>query len=273
MDENNVYNRKPLGERNGIPYFSETDFYTENYEKISGDHMATFEKKGTNPNIEEGLWVEMEESTAALVRKYSKPGDKILDVGVGLGRLLSRFEDYERYGIDISWSYLDHTKNKGINVCFSRIEDMPYRKDFFDVITCTDVLEHVFDLNLALTKILEVLKPGGTLIIRVPYRENLALYLEPDYPYQYVHLRSFDENELTLLFTKIFNCKFLECGTTGYEEGGRTMRYITNHRKLTIATVVLSRILKILPRFLYRPIRNLLFFPIDINAALQKSDR
>lgn len=271
MNGRSLYNREPLGEHNGIPYFSATDFYIENYEKISKDHMAIFEKEGTNPNIEEGLWVEMENSTAALVRKYSKPGDKILDVGVGLGRLLSRFDNLQRYGMDISWDYLEFTKTKGIEVCFSRIEDMPYQKDLFDVITCTDVLEHVFDLNLALTKILEVLKPDGTLIVRVPYRENLELYLEHNYPYHYVHMRNFDEHGLELLFTRVLNCQFLEKVTAGYEEGTRTLRYITPHNRLAKIINLLTIIFKLFPKPLYRAARRLFYFPIEINVVVQKS--
>ena len=50
---------------------------------------------------------------------------------------------------------------------------MPYSDESFDVILCTDVLEHVIDLNLCVAKILSVLKKGGLLIIRVPNREDL----------------------------------------------------------------------------------------------------
>lgn len=233
--------------------------------------MEVYEKEGKNPNIGEELWVELENSTAALLNKYIQPGEKILDVGVGLGRLLSRFEHLQRYGMDISWSYLEHTKKTGIEVCFSRIEDMPYCKEYFDVITCTDVLEHVLDLNLALTKILEVLKPGGILIIRVPYRENLKLYLEADYPYRYVHLRNFDEDGLELLFTRIFNCQFLEAQTAGYLESFRGLKcMLPIPRWIRIAKAICTAS-KALSRSLYRKALRALYYPIDINVVVRKT--
>src|SRR4029078_9982758 len=97
-------------------------------------------------------------------------------------------------------------KRQGIEVCYSRIEDMPYTENTFDVITCTDVLEHVLDLNLCCSKILSVLKPGGVFIARVPVHEDLRRYLAPDFPYEFVHVRGFTEASLQLFFSRIMGC-------------------------------------------------------------------
>ncbi len=78
MDKD-YYARKPLGYRNGIPVFFREDEYTNNYERISKDHRAYFKEKDANPWMEEGLSVELEDSTAILVRAHSHPGDRILD--------------------------------------------------------------------------------------------------------------------------------------------------------------------------------------------------
>ena len=55
---------------------------------------------------------------------------------------------------------------------------MPYEDGFFDAIVACDVLEHVIDLNECCRQILRVLKPGGVLIVRVPFKEDLSPYLE-----------------------------------------------------------------------------------------------
>jgi SAM-dependent methyltransferase len=214
--EQDLYRRQPLELTNDIPVFSPTTEYTENYEKISGDHLQSIGEDGDNPFIPEALWVETEQSTEELIRQHAKPGDKILDVGVGLGRLLSRFPDMQRYGMDISFGYLAVAQREGIEVCYSLIEDMPYQSGLFDIVVVTDVLEHVLDLNLCCRKILDVLKSGGILIVRVPYREDLSGYLAPEYPYKYVHLRTFDEHFLHLHFDRVFGCKVLETRTAGY---------------------------------------------------------
>jgi len=210
-----LYSKKPLKMWNDVPVFSEMSDYIENYEKISFDHIDHFNKTGQNPFMEESYWKAIEESTKLLIDKYSSKGDKILDVGVGTGRLLETYKDLDKYGMDISTTYLNITKEKGINCCISLVEDMPYQDNYFDIITCTDVLEHVLDLNLAVKNILRVLKPGGKLIVRVPYREDISWYLGPECPYDYVHVRSFDENNLKGLFTKIFKTKILDWSTAG----------------------------------------------------------
>jgi ubiquinone/menaquinone biosynthesis C-methylase UbiE len=58
---------------------------------IASDHLAAARKLGQNPWIEESLWNEMERSTVKLIRKYTSPAQRILDVGVGLGRVLEGF--------------------------------------------------------------------------------------------------------------------------------------------------------------------------------------
>ena len=214
-----MYSSNKIKEIEGIPVFSEMDDYVQNYEEISNDHLNALKETGHNPFMKEEYWQELEESTKIIVDKYAVEGGKILDVGVGLGRLLSSINtDMEKYGMDISIPYLKEANKKGIKCCMSLIEDMPYEEETFDVIVSTDVLEHVLDLNLAVKKIFKVLKKGGVCIIRVPYRENLKSYLRDDCPYQYVHLRNFDENNLRSLFEKIFNFKVLEWETVGFVE-------------------------------------------------------
>ena len=264
-----IYAREPLEYREGVPIFSKSDWYTKNYEKISADHLSSLFQSGENPFIKEELWVELEDSTARLVTKYAKSGDTILDVGVGLGRLLSRFPTLQRYGMDISMSYLGIAKSKGINVCLADIEDMPYKIKLFDIVVCTDVLEHVIDLNYCLRNILDVLKAGGILIARVPYREDLSSYLQPDYPYEFAHLRNFDEHSLTLLFQRIFSrTKLLEWVTVGYVLGTSRLKYRLPFGELTFVRIV--RRVRLLSSALFKALVPRLFLPVEINVAVRK---
>ena len=136
----NCYKRKPIRIEDGMPIFSEVDHYVENYEKISKDHLAHYRVTGNNPFMDEIHWEEIENSTEKLILEYTdKSPCKILDVGVGMGRLLERLPGYERYGMDISKSYLSYSKDKGIDVCFSLIEDMPYKDDYFDMVISINI--------------------------------------------------------------------------------------------------------------------------------------
>lgn len=272
-DDKNVpdspFFKSPLSYRNSIPIFSESDEYIKNYEKISYDHVVSTVDGKSNPWIEESVWKESEDSTASLLKKYSKDGQRILDVGIGLGRLLSRFPNLERYGMDITFSYLVHSQTKGINVCFAKIEDMPYKEQYFDLIVCTDVLEHVFDLNLAVAKILSVLKKGGVIIVRVPNQEDLSQYLKPEYPYNFAHLRNFDENSLRLFFTKIFNCAFLEKSHAIFLPSTHKLKYkFPIGNSLIVKTVSAVRhVSKHLHHFLCK----VLFISTEINVVFRKA--
>jgi len=160
--------------------------------------------------MEEELWKRLERSTLGLLIKYCNEGGKVLDVGVGLGRLLDQVKDRERFGADLTFEYLEIAKSRGIEVCCASADDLPYKDAFFDAVVCTDVLEHVLDLNAAIRSMLRVLRNNGVLIVRVPDREDLSPYLAPAYPYRFAHLRNFDEPGLHLLLSRVFNCEFVE---------------------------------------------------------------
>lgn len=268
--QKDVYSREPIRFEGQIPVFFSSSEFTENYEKISEDHIAHMEKTGKNPFIREELWIELENSTKELILKYSN-GGAVLDIGVGMGRLLSLLPStFEKYGMDISNSYLKIAKTKNIEVCNSLIEDIPYKKGLFDIVICTDVLEHVLDLNLACQKILSVLKKGGYLIVRVPYREDLSRYLKPSYPYKYAHLRSFDEHSLIILFEKIFGCSVIEYHTAGHTVNRSLLKVkLPSFLKLLFCGAVYST--KFVTKIIYRLLLKMFFNPVEINVVIKKT--
>jgi SAM-dependent methyltransferase len=270
MTNGEIFRKEPIRFHDNIPVFSHLNEYTDNYRKISEDHLESLRRNGTNPFIPEDLWLEFEKSTIELIKKYSKQGNRVLDVGVGLGRLLSQFPHLERYGIDISFGYLQVAQSKGINVCYALVEDMPYREGLFDLVVCTDVLEHVLDLNLCCARILSVLKKGGILIIRVPFRENLSQYLEVTYPYKYVHLRNFDVYSLRLLFERIFGCEYIEMATAGYTPGTNRLRYPVPFQKVNVIACRFISGIKTIYKPAYELLLKKLYDPVEINIVVRK---
>ena len=209
------YDKAPIKySETGIPIFSSEDDYTTNYEKIATDHLVVERETSKNPWITDELRIQFEESTYALVKKHlsdsRNSGIKVLDVGVALGRLLDMVDGVEKFGVDISMGYLEIAQKKGIEVCCARAEELPYKKCYFDMVICTDVLEHVFNLNRTVESLLSVIKPGGILIVRAPLNELLRGYFDDEYPYEYVHMRTFDLWSLKALFEKIYKQRILE---------------------------------------------------------------
>lgn len=203
------FTRQPLTVISGIPIFIEPDRYTRNYDRIARDHLASLDLSGTNPFMADEAWTALDDSSAAVLADILKPGDVILDAGVGLGRILSRFPQYERHGVDIALEYLDRTIHHGIHVALAKLEALPYPDGSFDVVTTTDVLEHVMKFDDVTAEIVRVLKPGGHLVLRVPLEEDMKVYYDYN-QYDFVHLRRFDLWSLRLHFERILNLTFVK---------------------------------------------------------------
>ena len=265
-----IYEKEPLRYHNNFPVFSEVNDYTNNYEQISKDHLIHFRQHGINPFMSEQSWKLLETSTIGLVKKYAKTKCRILDVGVGMGRLLSHFPDLQRFGVDISYGYLCEAQKKGIEVSYSLIEELPYKKKIFDVVVCTDVLEHVFNLVTCCEKILYSLKQGGFLIVRVPNREDLTQYLLSTYPYEYVHLRNFDENSLQLLFNKVFGCELCELLPVYSTPTDYLLKYRLPIPLFNRLIIKCLNILRKKHESLFYKLLKFLFYPNEINLVVRK---
>lgn len=103
--------------------------------------------------------------------------DVLLDAGCASGRQLFALAGKIKagYGTDIAQAFIEQAnkfkaENKIENLTFlqSDLEKLPFEDNFFDKIVCAEVLEHVFDFDLALLELKRVLKSQATLVITVP---------------------------------------------------------------------------------------------------------
>lgn len=266
--DSRLYKATPLRVENGIPVFTNADAYIANYDRIAHDHLAAMRSHGINPFIEEDIWRALEETTLTLIRRYGNAGMRVLDVGVGLARLLREVPEMHRYGVDISLDYLSEARTAGVEVALARAEALPYHDGVFDLVVCTDVLEHVLDLNAAVAEVLRVLKPEGHLIARVPDREDLSPYLAPDYPYAFAHLRRFDAAELTLLFSRVFEYDVVDIHPV-FVFDDRKLRWPLR-RGRTKMTVFLRHLSRLSAR-LRRVVLQGLYLPLELNVVVHKS--
>jgi ubiquinone/menaquinone biosynthesis C-methylase UbiE len=119
-------------------------------------------------------------------------GLRILDAGCGTGRMLSWLGRYggagRTVGVDVSWYALQFCRQRRHRLLSqASIAQLPFRSDYFDLVTCSDVLQHLpHDAEAAaLAELQRVLKPGRLLYLRTNARGlfecGRADVAEPDF--------------------------------------------------------------------------------------------
>jgi methionine biosynthesis protein MetW len=103
---------------------------------------------------------------------------RLLDIGCGTGNLLSMLQVNvdEVYGVEVSKTAVQACKDKGLAVFYVDVnnEKLPFGSSFFDVVICSEVLEHLFDPDFLMEEIYRVLSAKGYLVLTTP---NLAWWL------------------------------------------------------------------------------------------------
>jgi ubiquinone/menaquinone biosynthesis C-methylase UbiE len=95
-----------------------------------------------------------------------------LDVGCGDGQtagtwLAGRTSHY--VGVDISQNAVRRACERGLNAtAIENASCLPFPDATFDLVLCTEVLEHLFQPQLAAMEIFRVLRPGAMIIATVP---------------------------------------------------------------------------------------------------------
>lgn len=112
-----------------------------------------------------------------LLKKFKREG-KLLDVGCGQGFFLKLAEKYYRtYGFDISKWAIKQTK-KRTKKSILKVMDIDkasnIKKEFFDIVICLDLLEHIKNPDIAIKKINSCLKNGGILLVSVPNLNSIG---------------------------------------------------------------------------------------------------
>jgi ubiquinone/menaquinone biosynthesis C-methylase UbiE len=127
-----------------------------------------------------------------------KPGDRILDIGCGAGRHVcacTRYEGVQVWGVDQCQTdlikareNLNFEKAYGVShgywqLLSGDILHLPFSDNFFDLVICSEVLEHINDDTSAMKEIIRVLKHKKNLVVSVPRNgpEHICWALSKEY--------------------------------------------------------------------------------------------
>jgi SAM-dependent methyltransferase len=106
----------------------------------------------------------------AAVRGYAsalEPGAEVLDVGCGLRPYEEFFAHCTYVGLDVEESGRT-ADEKNADIYFNGL-DIPGEDNRYDGTICNEVLEHCVDPVKLLSEMHRVLKPGGKLMVTVPF--------------------------------------------------------------------------------------------------------
>lgn len=178
---------------------------------------------------------------------------KILDVGCGDGNLLQPFcELHECYGVDISEAQLKKARAKKLRAFRVNIETkkLPFQNDFFDLVICSETIEHLLEIDNLFLEINRTLKPKGIFILTFPnvnqpvsWLIQVALDLTPVYSARYKspHVRDYTLRIIRTILTA-YGFKILKAtGTYVYPFKGKFSQWLAeNFPRLSEKIIVVS---------------------------------
>jgi len=128
-------------------------------------HRAYVRIAGRHPHLRPWhfQWLAGEPLYAVLRPLLAEMRGDVLDVGCGAKPYRSWIPRARRYfGIDVF-------PGPAVDAVIEPGRPWPVDDDEFDVVLCTQVLEHVADLDLTIGELVRAVKPGGHVVISVPF--------------------------------------------------------------------------------------------------------
>lgn len=174
-------------------------------------------------------------------------GASVLDVGVGSG-------PYWDLRPDLNWQGLDITDGERVDYLITGDLPWPIENKKFDVVLCTQVIEHVEDPDFLVSEIERVLKSGGRVILNAPFL--YPFHGMPDDQMRYT------TTKLTKLFKEF---DVLQCGVLG-GVGSSLATIILNFVNYKVSQNLFLQIVRLflLPIWLvFNAICNLLLVSLD----------
>jgi 2-polyprenyl-3-methyl-5-hydroxy-6-metoxy-1,4-benzoquinol methylase len=142
------------------PWYTDEAFYSGYYPVISCD-----------PEFVKRRLAETVKSFAPF-----RATNRLLDVGCGTGGLLqaAASASWHVEGIDVSNKAAEHVKNLGFEVFCGTLEKAQFPDNSFDVVTASELLEHVPSPRLLVGEIARILRPGGLFWTTTPHARGIS---------------------------------------------------------------------------------------------------
>jgi SAM-dependent methyltransferase len=110
----------------------------------------------------------------AFLLAEARPGERVLDLGCGAGRFVAALQEAgaDPVGVEIAEAALERARRNAPGADLRLLEpdgSIPLDHGSVDLVWCSEVLEHVADTAQVLLEARRVLRPGGRLLVTVPF--------------------------------------------------------------------------------------------------------
>lgn len=187
-------------------------FYTEGY--FSGDNSYSYIDE-RNVRGSDFVWRKRIEKLVGIYSKFngSKPKN-ILDIGCSFGGLLETAKclGMDVYGVEISDYAANYAISRGIKVYKGHVDDVNLPKDYFDIITMIEVIEHLDNPLETLRKLFLSSSRGGLILVQTANIEGGQSRLFGSRYHYYLpgHLHYFSNKTLRSLLFEVGYKKVFE---------------------------------------------------------------
>ena len=194
-------------------------------EKVLQDYYQVynpFEKPGKLPESHKNMRDEQINWILKNIPKSSKI-QSVCDIGCGSGYLMKLFKDkkYKITGIDYSPLMIKEIKkNYRINAIQGKFDSKSF-KEKFDLITSSNVIEHLYDPKIEIGIMSNLINENGYLFIEVPDTEFPVSDTIVDV-ISFEHITHFTKNTLCR-FLENFNLKIITTNQKTYSQGSGMM--------------------------------------------------
>ena len=128
-------------------------------------------------------------TVVGVINKYLK-GSACLDAGSGGGHYLNILSKSGKRAVGLEYSKdgIKDSKKRVVNTSIvngSLIGEMPFRSHAFDFILCSEVMEHLLDLDAVISEFKRILKKDGCIVVTVPNFTKMSFeYLREIFSYK-----------------------------------------------------------------------------------------
>lgn len=165
------------GEKSGFEIFGCSgcgSLYTDRVPDIS--EAENYDEYYTDSNLSVPDFIITRVGEIIAEFESSRETNRMLDIGFGAGTMLDVAKGHggDAHGLEVSRPAVDQARKRGYEVFHCDLKGAGYPDNYFDVVTASEILEHLPNPEEDLAEIARVLRPGGVFWGTTPSARSIS---------------------------------------------------------------------------------------------------